>query len=27
VARNEAERLAALLRVARAKNILRGDHV
>jgi DNA-binding PadR family transcriptional regulator len=27
LARNEAERLAALLRVARAKNILRGDYV
>jgi DNA-binding PadR family transcriptional regulator len=27
LARNEAERLADLLRVARAKNILRGDYV
>jgi DNA-binding PadR family transcriptional regulator len=27
VARNEAERLAGLLRVARAKKILRGDYV
>ena len=27
LARSEAERLADLLRVARAKNILRGDHV
>ena len=27
VARSEAERLADLLRVARAKNILRGDYV
>jgi DNA-binding PadR family transcriptional regulator len=27
LARSEAERLADLLRVARSKNILRGDHV
>jgi len=27
LARSEAERLASLLRVARAKNIWRGDHV
>jgi DNA-binding PadR family transcriptional regulator len=27
LARSEAERLADLLRVARAKNILRGDYV
>jgi DNA-binding PadR family transcriptional regulator len=27
LARNEAERLADLLRIARAKNILRGDYV
>jgi DNA-binding PadR family transcriptional regulator len=27
LARNEADRLADLLRVARARNILRGDYV